>query len=240
VRVNRAPISATGEAYLTRLDGLVVGQRAANGIVEKHAFLHPDFNFFVQFPEKWQLENSPQKIVAVAPDGAAAVIVGAAAEGNDPLDGARAVEKATKSSDIVSKTQPVTIGGLQAAHTQIEADGRVKLDITWIAYGGLIYQVAGIASTKQFDTLQTVFQSVAHSFRPLTASERANIKEKRIRLVKAREGETIESVATRAHSSWKLEEMAVANGLVSTASLREGQVLKIAVEERYETTQKNR
>lgn len=239
-RVNRAPISATREAFLARLDGLVVGQRAANGIIEKQSFLHPDFNFFIQFPEKWQLENSPQKIVAGAPDGEAAVIVGAAAEGNDPLDGARALEKATKSSDIVAKTQPVTIGGLPAAHTQIEAEGRVKLDITWIAHGGLIYQVVGIAPTKQFETLQAVFQSVAHSFRTLTASERANIKEKRIRLVKAREGETIDAVAARAHSSWKIDEVAVVNGLVSTESLREGQVLKIAVEEHYESKEKHR
>jgi len=239
-RVKRAPISATREAFLARLDGLVVGQRAANGIIEKQSFLHPDFNFFIQFPEKWQLENSPEKIVAGAPDREAAVIVGAAAEGNDPLDGARALEKATKSSDIVAKTQPVTIGGLPAAHTQIEADGRVKLDITWIAHGGLIYQVVGIAPTKQFETLQAVFHSVAQSFRTLTASERANIKEKRIRLVKAREGETIEAVATRVHSAWKIEEVAVVNGLVSTESLREGQVLKIAVEEHYESKEKRR
>lgn len=239
-RVNRAPISPTREAFLVRLDGLVVGQRAANGIIEKQSFLHPDFNFFVQFPEKWQIQNSPQNIVAGAPEGEAAVIVGAAAEGNDPLDGARAVEKATKSSDIVSKTQPVTIGSLSGAHTQIEADGRVKLDITWIAHGGLIYQVVGVAPTKQFETLQAVFHSVAHSFRPLTVSERANIKEKRIRLVKARGGETIEAVASRVHSSWKIEEVAVANGLVSTESLREGQVLKIAVEERYESKEKRR
>ena len=239
-RVKRAPISATHEMFLARLDGLVVGQRAANGIIKKQSFLHPDFNFFIQFPEKWQLENSPQKIVAGPSDGEAAVIVGAVAEGNDPMDGARAVEKATKLSDIVSKTQPVTIGGLPAAHTQIEADGRVKLDITWIAHGGLIYQVVGIAPTKQFETLQAVFHSVAHSFRTLTASERANIKEKRIRLVKAREGETIEAVATRVHSAWKIEEVAVVNGLVSTENLREGQVLKIAVEERYDSKEKRR
>jgi predicted Zn-dependent protease len=238
--VNRAPISATREAFLARLDGMVVGQRAANGIIDKQSFLHPDFNFFVQFPEKWQIQNSPQNIVAGAPEGVAAVIVGAAAEGNDPLDGARAVEKATKSSDIVSKTQPVTIGGLSAAHTQIEADGRVKLDITWIAHGGLIYQVVGVAPTKQFEALQAVFHSVAHSFRPLTVSERTNIKEKRIRLVKAREGETIEAVAARAHSSWTSEEVAVVNGLVSTERLREGRVLKVAIEERYESKEKSR
>ncbi len=236
----RPPISASHDAFLARLDGLVVGQRAANGMIEGQTFLHPDFNFLVKFPEKWQIENSPQKILAAAPDGEAAVVLGAAAEGNDPLDGARAVEKATKSADIVSKTQTVTINGLSAAHTQIEANGKVKLDITWIAHGGLIYQVVGIAPTKQFDSLQAVFHSVAHSFRPLSATERANIKEKRIRLVKAHAGETIESVVARAHSAWKAEEVAVANGLVASAPLREGHMLKVAVEERYDTREPRR
>jgi predicted Zn-dependent protease len=85
-----------------------------------------------------------------------------------------------------------------------------------------------------------VFDSVAHSFRPLSASERAGVKEKRIRLVKAQAGETIEAVAVRAHSAWKPEQVAVANGLVVTAPLREGQVLKVAVEEPYETRGKIR
>jgi predicted Zn-dependent protease len=234
-RASRPPISASPEDFLVRLDGLVVGQRAANGIIDGQTFLHPDFNFLVQFPEKWQIENSPQKILGAAPDGEAAVVLGAAGEGNDPLDGARAVEKATKSTDIASKSKPVTINGLSAAHTQIEADGKVKLDITWIAHGGLIYQVVGIAPTKKFDSLQSIFHSVAHSFRPLTASERANIKEKRIRLVKAQAGDTIEAVTTRAHSAWKTEEVAVANGLAATAQLRQGQVIKVAVEEPYVT-----
>jgi len=233
VRAKRGPISATREAYLVRLDGLVVGQRAANGIVEKHALLHPDFNFFVQFPEKWQIANSPQKIIAVAPDGEAAVVLGVAAKGNDPLDGARAVEKATKASDIVSKTESLTINGLSAAHTQIEADSGVTLDLTWIAHGGQIYQVAGIASTKQFKSMQAVFHSVAHSFRPLSASERSNIKEKRIRLVKAQAGETIEAVRVRTNSAWKQEEIAVVNALQVGAQLQEGQLLKVAIAEPY-------
>ena len=238
-RVSRAPISPTQEAFLARLDGMVYGQRAANGIFEGRAFLHPDMNFFVEFPDKWQHDNTPQKIVAVSPNGDAAVIVGAVGEGTDPLEGARQVEKKTK-TDVVAKTEKLTIGDLPAAHTQIKADGNVTLDITWIAYGGLIYQVVGMAPTKQFGTLEAQFGSVAHSFRPLSASERAGIKEKRIRLVKAQAGETIEAMVARAHSAWKPDQVAVANGLVVTAPLREGQVLKVAVEEQYGTRERSR
>jgi len=232
-RVVRAPISATHEAFLARLDGMVYGQRAANGIFEGRTFLHPDMNFHVQFPEKWQHDNTPQKIVAAAPNGDAAVVVGAVAEGTDPLDGARELDKKTK-SDLVAKTEKVTIGDLPAAHTQIKADGNVTLDITWIAYGGLIYQVVGMAPTRQFDNLQALFHSVAHSFRPLSASERAGVKEKRIRLVKAQAGESIEALAARTNSAWKKEQIAVMNNLAVGDQLKGGQVIKVAIAELYE------
>ncbi len=233
-RANRAPISATHEAFLARLDSMVYGQRAANGIFEGRTFLHPDMNFLVQFPEKWQHDNTPEKIVAAAPNGDAAVVVGAVAEGTDPLEGARAVEKKTK-TDVVSKTEKVTIGDLPAAHTQIKEDSKVTLDITWIAHGGLIYQVVGVAPTKQFDTLQGLFHSVAHSFRPLSASERVGIKEQRIRLVKAQAGESIEALAARTNSVWKKEQIAVMNNLAPGDQLKEGQVIKVAIAEPYES-----
>lgn len=233
-RVTRAPISATHEAFLARLDGMVYGQRAANGIFEGRTFLHPDMNFLVQFPEKWQHENTPQKIVSAAPNGDAAVVVGAVADGTDPLEGARELEKKTK-TDVVAKTEKSTIGDLPAAHTHIKADGNVTLDITWIAHGGIIYQVVGMAPTRQFDALQPLFDSVAHSFRPLSASERAGIKEKRIRLVKAQAGESIEALAARTNSAWKKEQIAVMNNLAAGDQLKEGQVIKVAIAEQYES-----
>ena len=147
--------------------------------------MHPDLDFFVQFPEKWRLENTSSKIVAAAPDGEAAVVIQAVAEGTDPLEGARTMEKATK-LPLLEKTRTTTINGLPAAHTHLEAEGKVGIDLTWIAHRGLIFQVTGLASAKQFSTLQPIFAASAQSFRPLSSTERADIREKRIRLVKSR------------------------------------------------------
>ena len=63
-----------------------MGQRAANGMIDGRTFIHPDSNFLLQFPDKWKLDNSPQNLVAAMPDGNAAVVVTAVAEGNDPLE----------------------------------------------------------------------------------------------------------------------------------------------------------
>ncbi|MGD9728300.1 MAG: M48 family metalloprotease, partial [Nitrospiraceae bacterium] len=61
-RTVREPISASRDIFLRRLDGLVVGQRAANGVIKEQTFRHPDSNIFVEFPEKWQLENTPEQV----------------------------------------------------------------------------------------------------------------------------------------------------------------------------------
>jgi predicted Zn-dependent protease len=231
-RAPREPISASKDAFLTRLDGLVVGQRAANGIMRDQRFLQPDLNFTLELPHKWKVENTPQMLVAAAPDGEGALLLRTVAEGQDPLDGARALQKTTK-ADILSKTERFQIGELPAARAHIKADNQTALDLTWIAHGGLIYQLAGIAPTRHFEKLKPVLESTANSFRPLTAAERDSITENRIRLVKAQAGETLQALAARIRSAWKPEEIAVANGLKVSDSLTQGRLMKIAVTESY-------
>ncbi|WP_447598640.1 hypothetical protein [Nitrospira sp. Nam80] len=156
-------------------------------------------------------------------------MLGAGAKGDDPLEGARVAGQAAK-SDIVSETQTIRIGHLPAAHTRIHADGKIMMDLTWIAHRGFVYQIAGLASTKRFEALESTFAAVAQSF---SQAERSGINEERIRLVKARAGETVAALAVRSNSIWTKDEVLVANGLASDATLNEGQVFKIAVLEPY-------
>ena len=230
-QASREPISPSRDAFLAKLDGLVVGQRAANGIVQGQTYRHPDLNFFVQFPATWNLDNTPVQLASAPKEGGKAVVLRAVAEGNDPLDGARALEKASKSS--LPKTQTTTVNGLPAARTQV-GDSRLKVDLTWIAYGGMIYQIAGIAETRAYESVRPVFQTVVESFRPLAPDERKGIREKRLRLVKAQAGETVEALTARSGSAWKASQVIVANGLKGPEALQEGQLIKIAVEEPYE------
>jgi predicted Zn-dependent protease len=235
-QASREPISSSSrEMFLAKLDGLVVGQRAANGIVQGQTYRHPDLNFFVQFPASWNVDNTPVQLVSAPKDGGTAVVLRAVAEGNDPLDGARALEKASKSS--LPKVQTTTINGLSAARTQV-GDSKLTIDLTWIAHGGMVYQIAGIAEKRAFETVRPVFQNVAQSFRPLSAAERNGIREKRLRLVKAQAGETVEALTTRSRSAWKADQVVVANGLKGPEALQEGQLIKIAVEEAYAGKQK--
>ena len=228
----RDAVTPSREVFLARLDGLVLGQRAANGIIHKQTYRHPDLNVFIQFPPKWTIENTRVHVMAAPKDGDMAMVLQAVAEGTDPLDGARALEKSTK-ADIVTKTRPTTINGLPAAQTRV-GDSKIGVGITWIVHGGTVYQITGLAPAKRFDAVEPIFQAVMNSFRPLSREERAAIREERIRLVRARAGENVRSIAARFGAVWTAEQTAVANNVTDSEPLKEGYVIKIAVAEPYE------
>jgi predicted Zn-dependent protease len=133
----------------------------------------------------------------------------------------------------VTKTRPTTINGLPAAHTRL-GDSKIGVGITWIAHDGVVYQITGLAPAKRFDAVEPIFQVVTNSFRPLSREERAAIREERIRLVRARAGETVRSIAARFGAVWTAEQTAVANNVTDSEPLKEGYVIKIAVAEPYE------
>ncbi len=191
--IHRDPLSRSHDEFLKRFDGLVVGPAAAHGVLQGERFLHPDLNFTLQFPANWKVSNSPQQAAALAPDCEAAVILQAVAEGNDPMEGVRRLERENKTS-MASKAQRLFINGLPAATLQLQAEtrqGRLAVDFTWIAHEDLIYQLTSLAPFEEIKTLQPIFDEVAQSFRPLSSADRDEITERRLRRVRAREAETL-------------------------------------------------
>lgn len=234
-RAPGAPITPDRSAYLRRLDGLVVGPRAANGVFQGRQFLHPDLGFTVRFPDRWTTQNDAEQVAAVAPDQTALVFVELVGEGDDPLLGARALEKATK-APVVRNTHALTVNGLPAARTQLRGranEGEVVVHFVWIAYGGKVYQLTGVTPADRSGAFQPVFDGVMQSFRPLGSAERAGIREVRLRLVEARAGETVSALAARAGTTWSAAMVAIANGLAPDARLAAGQLVKVAVAEPY-------
>src|SRR5690606_37487943 len=53
---------------LRYVDGLVFGDSPRQGFVRGSRFLHPVLRFAVTFPERWEVQNSPQQVMAKAPE----------------------------------------------------------------------------------------------------------------------------------------------------------------------------
>lgn len=151
------------------------------------------------------------------------------------MEGARALENASK-TPVVAKTERTRVGTLQAARTVIEAEGKVTIDLMWIAHAGRIFQIAGIAQSRRYEAVRPLFKTAKQSFRPLSSDERSAIREQRIRLIKARSGETVDALTARSNSSWSTAQVAAANSLIGTERLEEGRIIKVAVAEPYVVT----
>lgn len=234
-RASQAPITPDRAAFLRRLDGLVVGARAADGVFDGQSFLHPDLDFTVRFPKNWKTQNSRRAVAAAAPDGSAVVMLESVADGDDPFAGARALQQAS-GAPVVQNTQAASVGSLKAARTHARApsdSGEMDIEIAWIAHAGHIYQLTGITPIQRGAAFRAVFDEVMQSFRPLRRDERAHIYETRLRIVAARHGETLAGLVTRTKSSWDTEMVAVANGLPASDPLTKGQILKAAIAEPY-------
>jgi predicted Zn-dependent protease len=234
-RIVRDPIKPSVDAFLEVLSGLPTDARAANGVFVDGVFLHPGLAFSVRFPAEWRTQNTQRQVAAAPPKGGAFMVLRMVADGDDPLAGAHALEQATR-APIARDTRREKIGALRAARTRVRADsddGPLLLDLTWIAYGGHVYEIAGLTPLARADALRPTFDAVAESFRPLTSDEAARIKENRLRLMTARAQESLSALVTRVQSVWKVEQVAVANALVSTASLRKDQLVKAAIAEPY-------
>jgi hypothetical protein len=96
-----------------------------------------------------------------------------------------------------------------------------------------VFQLAGLATTDGFAARRAEFDAIAASFGPLRPGERAEVRESRLRLFRARAGEKLDALVAQKKSRWSAAEAAVGNGLPANGPLPEARLLKLPVAEPY-------
>jgi predicted Zn-dependent protease len=221
---------------LAALEGLVVGVNPGKGFFDENWFVHPELAFVMAVPPDWEAINAAGFVGAKKPDEETFVMLALVARGSDPLEGAKAASRKLE-IDVVSNARLGILNGLQAARNQARitsADGEIEiLELTWIAHGGLIYQVMGIAALERFEAVEDLMRMSAHSFRPLTNEERANILVVKVDVVEGRQGETIAELAERVGTPWSVESISVVNRKPVGERLRAGELIKVGIPASY-------
>jgi predicted Zn-dependent protease len=101
---------------------------------------------------------------------------------------------------------------------------------TWISYNSQIYRITGVSMSSKYEGH---FMNVARSFRPLTPEQRASVSELHLKIVKARGGESLPDLSRRSSNAWNVQQTAVMNNIYTTAGLKSGQLVKVAVARSY-------
>jgi predicted Zn-dependent protease len=228
--------TADRKALLETLQGLIIGENPGKGFFDDNWFVHPELAFVMSFPPDWTGINSDGFVGAQMPNEETFVMLALVSKGTDPISGAKVASEKLK-IDLVKEAQLGTINELPAAkiRTQFTAEnGELeKLELTWIAHGGLIYQVMGVAALERFDAVEEIMRKSANSFRALTDDELSQILVVKLQIVAARQGESIAGLAERVKTPWSAEAISVVNHKSATAPLEAGELLKVGIHKRY-------
>ncbi len=221
-------------AYLRQLDGLLLGVDPAFGVLRGRQFLHPVLELSIEFPPDWTAVINRQAVVAIAPEKDGVLTVGIGGENVEPREAAKVFERALYEQYRIkpSRAEPVKIGSFPAylmLYTDTSGKEPMHLAFLWVAYRKMVYLFIGLAPERY----REVLRAAAWSFRPITATEKASIKERRLRVVAAREGESLAQLSQRTNNVWPIEATAVVNGIVEDKPLKNGQLIKIAVSQTY-------
>jgi predicted Zn-dependent protease len=230
------PPPAERGAFVARLEGLLVDEDPAEGVLREQLFLHPDLDLRIAFPQGWAVQNGKQAVGAQEPDGAALVILMGQEQGSDPRAAAEKFVRANAQALEVLEDGALEGAGAPAYRVRARValqQGTAGAELFWFAHRGTIYRLQCLARADSFSGFVPEFTRTAKSFRGLGAEERAGIRERRLHVVRASGGETLAALAQRSGNVWRVEQVALANGLESNARLAAGQRIKVAVERPY-------
>jgi predicted Zn-dependent protease len=233
LRAGRTNLVTDRDALLRRVDGLIFGDNPAQGIVRGSTFLHPPLRFRIDFPEKWEVANGPQQVVAKAPDADAFIVLQQVTMPQGTTVQAVAASSMQAAGFRQLQGERTSIGGREAFvglyQGQVEGLGEVTSRAAHILHGDAFYLVAGLVASGQFQRTDGAFLSAIRSFRALSADEAAGIRPDRIDLYVVRGGDTWAAIAERSGGAISASALAVMNHLSPDSQPRVGTRIKIVV-----------
>ena len=230
----RAGASATGttnrDVFLSRIDGMIYGDDPKQGVVEGQTFVHPEFRLTFQAPNGFYLVNGTRS-VSISGQSGKGELSTAPFDGNLDRDVRSVFAGLTQQGQAqidVGSVQRTTVNGLPASYGSARvASGNGQIDVTVFAYqfsGSQAFHFVTLAPAGRGNVFDPLFRSM----RRITANEAAAVKPRRIDVVTARAGDTVQSLAGRmAYSNGQLERFLVLNGLNSGSRIVAGQKVKI-------------
>ena len=229
------------DAFLAALDNVLYADDPHQGVVEGQQFLHPDLKLALSVPNGYGMQNGTTALSVSGAGGQAQFTTGAyagdldayvrqafaavAGQGQQATTGAAAQPAVT-----LGAIQRTTINGLPAAYASARATTQSgQVDLTIFAYEfarDRAYHFAVLTPANG----ATVFQPMFNSVRRLSDAEARAIRPRRIDVVTVRNGDTMQSLASRmAYSNFQLERFQVLNALTATSRLTAGQKVKLVI-----------
>ncbi len=228
------------DGYYSVIDGLVIGDDPAGGLFdEENRFVHPELEFSLRFPRGWETMNTNQAVRAISParDAQATLsVVGGGDRSMTEIVDAFLEEDFEGMRVRVRDRREIRIGELPAIRVEGRASGGgIALDaqMTFVKHGGLVYRLTMLSLPGAQSRYRGRARAFAHSFRPLDAAGARSLAVTRLRIARARENETLQSLSTRTRNELEVVFTGVLNGIYAQTRLAKRTPIKIGIAEPY-------
>jgi predicted Zn-dependent protease len=214
--------------FLKALDGLTYGDDPADGVVRGRRFVHPRLGIAFEAPAGMTLENNSRAVVGASSDGGKRLLFDAVAVPEE--QGLEEVLQSTWNDAVeTGSIEKLSVNGHPAAIASSRgADWAFRLAA--IRVQGTTYRLVLAARPSNAD-LERIFRHTLDSVREVPAEEARDLRPLRLRIVAAREGDTVEALAGRmAPVDRPLERFMVLNGMARGGLLEAGELYKVITE----------
>ena len=220
------------DAYLSQLEGAMVDDDPAQGVIDGRSFTHPDLGMQFIVPTGYMMQNGTSA-VSIQGSAGQAQFSGGRFNGNVDDYIYRVFQQLTGGRVQLSMgpLQRTNVNGIPASYVV----GRANTSSGAVDVGVFAYQWD--ANTMyHFVTLTRAghgfspFASMVNSLRRISRAEAASIRPKVIDVVTVQRGDTMQSLASRmAYRDFQLDRFMALNGLAANSPLAPGQKVKIVV-----------
>ncbi|MFN3700371.1 MAG: M48 family metalloprotease [Alphaproteobacteria bacterium] len=218
------------DRYLDMIDGMTYGESAKHGFVREQDFIHPEIGFRFSVPNGFRISNQPSQVVATSQSGAVVIFDMAQNQGGqDPLS---YLTQNWLKNPPSEPAEAITINGMRAATAGFQGSvNNQPMTIRLVAIEFAPRQFArfqigipqGAAASVVEDLKRTTY-----SFAKLSEAEKNSFRPYVLRVVTARSGDTIASMAARfTYERMNVERFRVLNALAPNAQIVPGQRYKI-------------
>lgn len=219
------------DIYLQRIEGLPMGASRAQGVLKGNRFYHADLGMTIAFPSGWQVENLPDRLIAVSP--AKDHVLQMQTQAPPPNTGPREFLSRLLASSSAGPAEAIEVNGLQGytavVRTAKTAFGVVPARYVVIYYNNLAYVFAGASrGAGAKPAADPLFMSSVGTFRRMRQSEFALAEPFKIKIVRAGSGTRVADLATSSPlASYAEPQLRLLNDLYPNKEPVPGQLLKI-------------
>jgi len=220
------------DPFLAQIDGMMVDDDPAQGVIDGRIFTHPDLRLAFAVPTGYLMQNSTQA-VTIQGSGGQAQFSGGRFTGRMEDYVSQVLQQLTKGRVqlALGPMQRTTVNGIPAAYVV----GRANTSSGGIDVGVFAYQWAP-DTVYHFVTLTRAgqglapFASMVDSLRRISAAEATAIRPRVIDIVTVARGDTVQSLGNRmAYRDFRVDRFMALNGLAANSPLVPGQKVKLVV-----------